>query len=106
LVGAIANEANIPGKEIGPISIYDEYSVVGVPAEHVDQVLQTMSNSSIRGQAARLRLATARDSAGKTPRTKARSQGGSAPHGKPAVESPKKFTTPKHEKKEKKKHRK
>lgn len=107
LVGAIANEADIPGKEIGPISIYDEYSVVGVPAQYVDQVLQVMSKSSIRGVAANLRLATARDSAGKAPRAKARSQGGSAAYGKPAEAArPKRFPTAKHLKKEKKKHRK
>jgi ATP-dependent RNA helicase DeaD len=102
LVGAIANEGNIPGKEIGPIAIYDEYSVVGVPAAYVDQILASMANTSIRGKAANLRLATARDSSGKAPRTKARSEGGSAAYGKPTGTLPnKKFgKTPKHVKKE------
>jgi ATP-dependent RNA helicase DeaD len=113
LVGAIANEAEIPGKEIGPIAIYDEYSVVGVPAEYVDQVLQVMAKSSIRGVAANMRLATARDSAGKAPRAKARNQGGAKPYSnkggseaysKPAKAAPpKRYPTAKHLKKEKKK---
>ncbi len=32
LVGAIANETGLSGREIGPIRITDNYSVVGVPA--------------------------------------------------------------------------
>jgi len=104
LVGAIANEGNIPGKEIGPIAIYDEYSVVGVPAAYVDQILASMANTSIRGKAANLRLATARDSAGKAPRTKARSEGGKAAYGKDTG-APKFSKTAKHLKKEGKKKR-
>ena len=32
LVGAIANESGLTGREIGPIRITDHSSVVGVPA--------------------------------------------------------------------------
>ena len=61
IVGAIANEADIPGKIIGPIEIFDDYTLVGVPAEYQAQVLSAMSGATVRGQAAHIRLATARD---------------------------------------------
>ncbi|HZY42629.1 MAG TPA: DbpA RNA binding domain-containing protein, partial [Anaerolineae bacterium] len=61
IVGAIANEANLPGKHIGPIEIFDDYSVVGVPAEFQAQVLTAMAGATVRGQAANIRLATPRD---------------------------------------------
>ncbi len=61
IVGAIANEANLPGKHIGPIDIFDDYSIVGVPAEFQAQVLTAMAGAKVRGQAANLRLAAPRD---------------------------------------------
>jgi ATP-dependent RNA helicase DeaD len=101
LVGAIANEAQIPGKEIGPIAIYEEYSVVGVPARYVEQVLQSMAGAAIRGRDANLRLATAHDSAARPPRATPRPESAAhEPRRKPAS---KKFDkTAKHDKKEKK----
>ena len=68
IVGAIANEANLPGKHIGPIEIYDDFSVVGIPAEFQAQVLSAMMGATVRGQATNIRLATPRDSG---PRDKA-----------------------------------
>ncbi len=62
IVGAIANEANLPGKHIGPIEIFDDYSVVGVPAEFQAQVLTAMTGATVRGQATNIRLATPHDS--------------------------------------------
>jgi ATP-dependent RNA helicase DeaD len=62
IVGAIANEANLPGKYIGPIEIFDDYSLVGIPTQAQAQVLSAMSGSTIRGQAANIRPATSRDS--------------------------------------------
>ncbi len=62
IVGAIANEANLPGKHIGPIEIFDDYSVVGVPAEFQAQVLTAMTGATVRGQATNIRLATPYDS--------------------------------------------
>ena len=34
LVGAIANEVGLEGRQIGPIRIADNYSVVGVPERY------------------------------------------------------------------------
>jgi ATP-dependent RNA helicase DeaD len=61
IVGAIANEAGVPGKAIGAIDIYDDFTFVDVPAEFYQQVMSAMSASTIRNQPARIRPATERD---------------------------------------------
>ncbi len=55
LVGAIANETGLSGREIGPIRITDNYSVVGVPAGAVDTVVSAMGNTVMRGKKAKVR---------------------------------------------------
>jgi ATP-dependent RNA helicase DeaD len=50
LVGAIANEAGLTSREIGPIQIADKFSLVGVPAESVDRVIAALRGASIRGK--------------------------------------------------------
>jgi ATP-dependent RNA helicase DeaD len=50
LVGAIANEAGLTSREIGPIQIGDNFSLVGVPAESVDRVIAALRTASIRGK--------------------------------------------------------
>ena len=61
IVGAIANEAGIPGRAIGAIDIYDHYAFVEIPAEYKDQVLDAMQRTRIRNQRANLRIAPARN---------------------------------------------
>jgi ATP-dependent RNA helicase DeaD len=63
IVGAIANEGNVPGKAIGAIDIYDRFTLVDVPSEFTAQVLEQMRNSRIRSQKANLRVADAGDAA-------------------------------------------
>ena len=58
IVGAIANEAGIPGKAIGSIDIYDRFTFVEVPAQYRDQVLRGMANATIRGRPVEIRIAT------------------------------------------------
>ena len=58
LVGAIANETGLSGREIGPIRITDRYSVVGVPEAEVDHVIKTMSSTTLRGKRAKVRRYT------------------------------------------------
>ncbi len=55
LVGAIANNTNLSGKQIGPIRISDHHSVVGVPASAVDEVIKTMHGMHLRGKKAKAR---------------------------------------------------
>ena len=54
-VGAIANEAGIAGREIGPIKISEHYSVVGVPESAVGTVIKAINGSGIRGKKAKAR---------------------------------------------------
>ena len=56
LVGAIANETGLVGREIGPIRISDAYAVVGVPQASVEHVIEKMQSTTMRGKRARVRL--------------------------------------------------
>ena len=60
IVGAIANEAGVPGKEIGSIDIYDRFSFVELPEHYKDQVLDRMADGQIRGRRIEIRPATPR----------------------------------------------
>jgi ATP-dependent RNA helicase DeaD len=64
IVGAIANEAGVPGKSIGAIDIYDRFSFVDIPAQYIRQVIQRMDGVTIRSRDARIRVATPRDEEG------------------------------------------
>ncbi|MBA3823988.1 MAG: DEAD/DEAH box helicase, partial [Ktedonobacterales bacterium] len=57
IVGAISNEAGIPGDAIGDIDIYDMFSFVEIPEEMVDIVRGALSQATIRGQKPRVRVA-------------------------------------------------
>ena len=61
VVGAIANEAGIPGKAIGTIDIYDDFTFVDVQSQYRDQVLSALAGAAIRGRAINVRLATPHD---------------------------------------------
>lgn len=52
ILGAVAGESGLPGKTFGSIEIFDDFSLVSVPNEHVDTVLHKMKNCRIRGQKA------------------------------------------------------
>jgi ATP-dependent RNA helicase DeaD len=58
IVGAIANEAGVPGKSIGSIDIYDGFTFVEIPSQYRDQVLDKMSRATIRGRPVEIRVAT------------------------------------------------
>ncbi len=57
LVGAIANEAGIPGDAIGDIDIYDAFSFVEVPEANVDAVRAALNRTTVRGKAPKATLA-------------------------------------------------
>src|SRR5690606_33809929 len=50
IVGAIANEANIPGRAIGQIDIFDNFSFVDVPAQAAETVIAAINQSGIKGR--------------------------------------------------------
>ena len=58
LVGAIANEAGISGKDIGSIEMGNGFSLVEIPETAVDAVVEAMVGAKIRGQ----RVTVSRDS--------------------------------------------
>ncbi len=55
LVGAIANETDLSGRDIGPIRISDNFSVVGVPEASVDTVVAALQATTVRGKKTRAR---------------------------------------------------
>jgi ATP-dependent RNA helicase DeaD len=59
VVGSIANEANVPGRDIGPIEIRDDITFVVIPNRYVDQVLQKVGRKRFRGKALNVRVAGA-----------------------------------------------
>lgn len=50
LVGAIANEAGISGREIGAIEISDRFSLVEIPENAADRVIDALRESTIKGK--------------------------------------------------------
>ena len=55
LVGAIANESDLTGKDIGPINVADNFSTVDVPAAAADAVIDAIKRTTIRGKRANIR---------------------------------------------------
>jgi ATP-dependent RNA helicase DeaD len=55
LVGAIANSTHLVGSQIGPIKVWEHYSVVGVPERSVDEVVRALKQCIIRGKKASVR---------------------------------------------------
>ena len=60
VVGAIANEAKIPGKSIGQIEIMDAYTFVDVPEDVADRVVRALATTRLRGRPVRAEIARAR----------------------------------------------
>jgi ATP-dependent RNA helicase DeaD len=55
LVGAIANETGLTGKQIGPIDLGARFSLVDVPDAAADDVIAKLSASTIKGRHATVR---------------------------------------------------
>jgi len=50
IVGAIANEAGIPGRAIGAIELFERFALVEVPGNLTEKVLRALSRTTIRGR--------------------------------------------------------
>jgi ATP-dependent RNA helicase DeaD len=50
LVGAIANESHLRGRDIGAIEIADRFSLVEVPAADADEVIAALRRTTIKGK--------------------------------------------------------
>ena len=55
LVGAIANETNLSGREIGPIKLAEHFAVVGVPEWAADDVIEALKRTTLKNQKATVR---------------------------------------------------
>ncbi|MBK5231367.1 MAG: DEAD/DEAH box helicase [Thermoleophilia bacterium] len=55
LVGAIANEGGLSGKQIGSIEIKENFSLVDVPTDAADGIIKRMRSSRIKGRKATIR---------------------------------------------------
>jgi ATP-dependent RNA helicase DeaD len=61
LVGAIANESGIAGREIGSIDIYENFSFVEVPRQHARTVIDSLNGARIRNRRVRADIAVPSD---------------------------------------------
>lgn len=61
IVGAIANEAGVPGHAIGAIDIYERFTFVDIPQAYLAQVMQKMDGATIRSRDVRIRVATPKE---------------------------------------------
>jgi ATP-dependent RNA helicase DeaD len=57
IVKSIASGANIPGKKIGNIKLFDKFSYVEVPYDLAEQVISSIDNAVIHGRKIRIQLA-------------------------------------------------
>jgi ATP-dependent RNA helicase DeaD len=55
LVGAITGETNLKGREIGTIEIADRFSLVEVPVDRADEVIQRLRKTTLKGRRATVR---------------------------------------------------
>ena len=55
LVGAITGETSLSGRDIGAIEIADRFALVEVPAAAVDEVVQSLRRTQIKGRKATVR---------------------------------------------------
>jgi ATP-dependent RNA helicase DeaD len=78
VVGAIANEADVPGRSIGSIDIYASSTFVDVPAGVADAVISALNRTTLKGQKVRVDIARPRED-GEVARAK--SEGGFAASG-------------------------
>ena len=61
IVGAVANEAGIEGKSIGPIQIYGAHTTIDLPSGMPDDVREILTNTRVVGRELRIREATPKD---------------------------------------------
>lgn len=55
LVGAIAGESRLSGRDVGTIEISDRFSLVEVPEAAAEEVIAALRGSSVKGRRATVR---------------------------------------------------
>jgi ATP-dependent RNA helicase DeaD len=77
IVGAIASDADVPGKSIGAIDIFDNYAFVDLPDQYVERVIGKNGQVTIRGRAVDIRVSTVADGPSRRARPAPPTSGGS-----------------------------
>lgn len=57
VLGAFAGETGLPGKMIGMIDIYENFSFIEIPMEYVNHVIEVMNQNTIKGKSVNLEIA-------------------------------------------------
>jgi len=57
ILGAIANETGISGKNIGSIKVFDKFSFVEIREQDVQMVMRVMGKRKIKGKLANMEIA-------------------------------------------------
>jgi len=86
IVGAIANEAGLDGKEIGQIDMHGEFSIVDLPKGMPAELLKDLQNARVAGQQMRMTIVKDSDN---IPRQTKVTRGGSDKSSKKPRRSPK-----------------
>ncbi|MBF7096039.1 DEAD/DEAH box helicase [Alkalibacter mobilis] len=73
VVGSIAGETGVSGNRIGSIDIFEDYTFVEIPEEFADQVLEIMSQNTIKGK--KINIERAKAGRKSQPRSKKSSPG-------------------------------
>ena len=55
LVGAVAGESRLTGRDVGAIEISDRFSLVEVPAAAADEVIAGLRASTVKGKKVRIK---------------------------------------------------
>ena len=76
IVGAVANEAGIEGKSIGPIQIYTGHSTIDLPSGMPDDVREILTNTRVVGRELKIREATPKDEVQEDRGSRGRGYGG------------------------------
>lgn len=95
IVSAIAERACIKGSVIGKIEIYDDKTVVGIPASHAEEIAQAMEGATINGQPVLVYLTAEKPSA--SPRPQDRRTATRANDYRPVRKGERRFDEPKAE---------
>lgn len=61
IVGAIANEGGVPGREIGPVTVHGGFSFAEIPARYQRRVIERVGSTTMRGVPVTVGLARQRE---------------------------------------------
>lgn len=56
IVGYIANNSNVEAKEIGIIDVRDHYSLVAIPRDNINEIINNLQKAKIKGKRCRISL--------------------------------------------------